>query len=313
MFWRTAATVQLGIDPRIAVVVDGLVPEEQEFIDFLTRERTDVEVRAYAKRHRISRARLAQILSMLRSAGVLAPDAVVGVLASIPEPHPRATVSVPRLDLPGVAVALALARVGIAVSSDDAAPVGPADHPLLRRYGAGLSRAQALRGAVSATGTATAGQAPGEPQLAVVTGRSPLDPERCTAYMDAGTPHLALYAEEMDMCVGPLVEPGQTACVRCLDATRMEDDAAWARLRAQVWEQPGTRPGPQALETAAVLATRAIVGFLSGRGNALRNAQWRIGPVPTEPRRVAVEPSRACGCTAPELRLVALERENPAN
>src|SRR5207249_2867267 len=60
-------------------------------------------------------------------------------------------------------------------------------------------------------------------------------------------PHLAASASEAIGIVGPLVLPGRTACLRCLDHVRADSDPSWPLILAQL----GTRrPDPPAADAA---------------------------------------------------------------
>ena len=87
---------------------------------------------------------------------------------------------------------------------------------------------------------------------------------------------------------GPLVSPGRSACLRCLDLTRAERDPAWPLILAQV---AGSRLEPQACDTVlaagvAALAAAQVLLFIDtgrpGRGGpngtlelAVPDWQWR--------------------------------------
>ena len=64
-------------------------------------------------------------------------------------------------------------------------------------------------------------------------------------------PHLAASASEAIGVVGPLVLPGRSACLRCLDLARTERDPAWPLILAQLAGQAGADP----LACDTVLAT----------------------------------------------------------
>ena len=55
--------------------------------------------------------------------------------------------------------------------------------------------------------------------------------------------------------VGPLVSPGRSACLRCLDLARAERDPAWPLILAQL---AGARPEPQACDTVLAAAAGAL-------------------------------------------------------
>jgi hypothetical protein len=73
--------------------------------------------------------------------------------------------------------------------------------------------------------------------------------------MRDGIPHLAAAASEAIGMVGPLVLPGRTACLRCLDLTRAERDPAWPLILAQL---AGGGADPPACDTVLAAAVGAL-------------------------------------------------------
>jgi bacteriocin biosynthesis cyclodehydratase domain-containing protein len=75
-------------------------------------------------------------------------------------------------------------------------------------------------------------------------------------------PHLAALAAEAIGTVGPLVLPGRTACLRCLDMSRADRDPAWPLILAQL---TGRRPDPPACDAplAASVAAQAAAQALA--------------------------------------------------
>lgn len=101
-------------------------------------------------------------------------------------------------------------------------------------------------------GLATGGTLPSRPDLVVLAG--PQHPELPAALVSAGIPHLAVTAGEAIGTVGPLVVPGRSACLRCLDLARAERDPAWPRILAQV---AGREPDPPACDVTLAAAVAA--------------------------------------------------------
>jgi len=145
---------------------------------------------------------------------------------------------------------------------------------------------------------AAAGAGPPVPDLAIVAGRA--GPGLRGWLMRAGVPHLAVAAEEAIGVVGPLVRPGQTACLRCLDITRASRDPAWPLILAQVAGRTAEPPACDAALAAAVAAHAAAqaLAVLDRAGPAspaengtlelvLPSWQWRRRSWPQSPR---------CGC-----------------
>jgi hypothetical protein len=85
------------------------------------------------------------------------------------------------------------------------------------------------------------------PDLAVLTGGHP--PELPGTLVAGNVAHLTAAAAEAIGVVGPLVIPGRTACLSCVDMARTDRDPAWPLILAQA---SGRVPAPAAC--AAVLA-----------------------------------------------------------
>jgi hypothetical protein len=92
--------------------------------------------------------------------------------------------------------------------------------------------------------------------------------------------HLWLAAFPSAVRVGPLVEPGRSACLRCLDAHLGERDLRRATVLHQLGELP---PGHTTAYDAALamvgsgLAMREIARHLDGEPPALRSATLTVG------------------------------------
>jgi hypothetical protein len=90
------------------------------------------------------------------------------------------------------------------------------------------------------------------PDLAVLAG--PHDPELASALVRERVPHLAASASEAIGVVGPLVVPGRSACLRCLDLARADRDPAWPLILAQL---AGREPHPAACDATLATAVAA--------------------------------------------------------
>jgi hypothetical protein len=87
--------------------------------------------------------------------------------------------------------------------------------------------------------------------------------------------HLWLAVLPRAVRIGPFVEPGRTACLRCVDAHLGERDARRATVLHQLEELPVAPYGgwdPLLVQLAAAWAVRDVVRRLDGRPPALRSA-----------------------------------------
>jgi bacteriocin biosynthesis cyclodehydratase domain-containing protein len=86
------------------------------------------------------------------------------------------------------------------------------------------------------------------------------DPELARALMHDDIPHLPIVFASRRVVVGPLVRPGETACLMCVEAARTDRDPFWPVVASQL---NGRRVPPvsRTLATeAALLAVRMLTG-----------------------------------------------------
>jgi hypothetical protein len=167
----------------------------------------------------------------------------------------------------GACVATFLAASGIgrvtcldggATEPADLAPAGLAIGDIGSRRGDAVARAIAR----IAPETVTADNPQLVPDLAVLTG--PVTPDEVEALMRDRVTHLAVRAEEAIGVVGPLVEPGRSACLRCINLHKAARDPAWPKVLAQTGLGAGAGTGagagavPAACDTVLAAATAAL-------------------------------------------------------
>ncbi|MEV5000921.1 hypothetical protein [Nocardioides sp. LML1-1-1.1] len=140
--------------------------------------------------------------------------------------------------------------------------------------------------------------------LVVSTG--PLDRERLDPLVRTGTPHLVVSGAAAGRRIGPFVEPGRTACLRCVDAHEALADVRRPLLLAQAATTAGTRPPPvDPVLDALVLAwaVRDLCRYLEGDAPSTWSATYDLGP---RDAPVATPWGRHpdCGCAWDELTLL---------
>ena len=117
--------------------------------------------------------------------------------------------------------------------------------------------------------------------LVVLADALATDPRLLRELHTARVPHLPVRVRDGSGFVGPLVIPGITSCLSCLDRHRTDRDAAWPALSAQLREVIGCADRPTVLATAALALgqlTRVIAGV---RGTpcpppSALNTSWQI-------------------------------------
>src|SRR5690348_7978656 len=329
--WRNRDTVQIGIDPRRAVALTGMRGADV-LLRLLDGSRDRTQVLAAASDLGMAATAADQVLSLLIAAGALSdlPAGRYGTLSAgararlAPE---LATAALARGDADGGARTLAR-RQAACVRVHGASRPGLWIAGMLTAAGIGLvistgptaAGAGAAGAGTAGAGTAGAGTAEAGAGRAAQRARAPqarswrpslvvlADSHRRelpAALAQKLVPHLAVSAGEAIGVVGPLVLPGRSACLRCLDLTRAERDPAWPLILAQLSAQAGADPPGCDTVLATTVAAQAVAQALAfidqdGQAPAVTNGtlelvlpgwQWRRRTWPPHPRCV-------CRCRA---------------
>lgn len=125
---------------------------------------------------------------------------------------------------------------------------------------------------------------PGQPaDLHVVGSPGPVPRASLDGWLGDGTPHLVLAGTGVpgSLRLGPLVEPGVTACVRCVDAAEAIHDPRRTLVVEQLAALPATSPDPGLLALAVAWTAREAATYVGGG----RPLTWSTsvdldGPVP---------------------------------
>ena len=331
--WRDRETLQLGRSPGRSAVLAGLDPVTRSALALLdgTRDRRQFVAQAAAGGGPPERAEL--LLDLLASAGLLEDAATeLGPLAALERvERERLTADVASLALVrgdgGLPAAIHRAEARVLVIG--AGRVGAPLAALLATSGVGAvdvldeSAAAAPDSGVGGLGLSDVGRSRGEaarerlraavpsatdrvvprPDLVVLAPSRPEQLEDAQGLFDPRTPHLLAEVRETVGVVGPLVLPGRTACLRCLDLTRTDLDPDWPALAAQLAMPSRSRlvcDGPLAVAVAAQ-ASLQVLALVDGTTDpaaiggtlelALPDWRWRR-------RSWKVHPD--CGCVLPE-------------
>jgi hypothetical protein len=269
--WRDRSTLQLGRLPGRVTVLAGLDPASRAVLGLLDGARDAQQVVAAAGSVGCPPDRARALLELLAEAGVLqdggsaraAPagwttaerDRFEGDLTALSLVREDPTEAVRRRAAARVTVAgagrvgaplaalLGAAGVGGVDVRDDAV-VAPQDVGVggLHPDDVGRRRGEAARAHLRARWPRTDVSVQPDADLVVLapTGREPL--ESVSALVADGVPHLLAEVRDGVGVVGPLVLPGSTACLHCLDLARSDLDPAWPTLAAQLATPPRGTP-----------------------------------------------------------------------
>jgi hypothetical protein len=158
--------------------------------------------------------------------------------------------------------------------------------------------------ALAAAGLRTDPAADGADVVVVVSVHvtSPLD---AAALMRDDITHLPVVFTGRGATVGPLVQPGRTACLMCVEAERTDGDPAWPTLAAQLLHRAG-HPVPDSLALEAGLAAGHLISGRDRTAWASRSLQLTAGSARRTWR--VHRPHAACGCRSPQGNATATGR-----
>lgn len=102
------------------------------------------------------------------------------------------------------------------------------------------------------------------PAVAVVVGYWVLAPDIQSHWLRRDIPHLPVVFSDTGVTVGPLVDPGISACLRCVELHRTDTDPAWPAISAQLHGLSGGAESPILAAEAAAIAFRLLRARLDG-------------------------------------------------
>lgn len=315
VLWQGPTRVRVGMDPRWSMVLEDLTPSAARALATLPRGADDERsVRAAMRRESVPADETAAVLAHLRDARHLvpartpdSPDAAAwGLLAddgdgtAVLARRRAASVRVCGLGRLGAGVATTLAAAGVGrielvddapVTRHDVGPSGP------RLPDVGSPRVAAVERAVRDVAAGVQTSATGGPvDLVVLVEHHVADPATHRPLVTDATAHLSVVAREASVLVGPLVRPGVTPCLRCLDLHRTDADPDWPALAAQLACRGGDAIESVVAAVAGPLAAAQALAFLDGRTATVEGATLEVPLPDAVPRLARWATHPACGC-----------------
>jgi bacteriocin biosynthesis cyclodehydratase domain-containing protein len=269
---RGPAARMLGLDPRTALAVDDVPPALARMLDELVAPADRAGLVARAVRRGAEPRAAEDLLRRLLEAGAL-------VDADGPERAARhraaavvAVVGDGRLAA-GVAAGLALAGVGtvhVGAASGAVVQAGDLGTGLLD-VDRGRSRTEAVvdavRRVVPAARIGPLAVRP-VPDLCVLADAAAPNPVRVAALHRDVVAHLPVRLRDDAGVVGPLVLPGRSACLGCVELHRGARDPGWPTVAAQLVDRPGQGGPATAAATAALGVAQTLAALDAAAGQA---------------------------------------------
>jgi bacteriocin biosynthesis cyclodehydratase domain-containing protein len=316
--WRNRDTLQIGVDPRRAIALTGMAGTAG-LLALLDGSRDLGQVLDAAASLGIDSPTADRVIGLLAAGGAL-EDFPAAVHRAMPHglrarlASELATAAIAHGDADGGARTL-VRRQAACVRVHGGTRVGLFTASLLSAAGVGrvVSTGVAVPGAVSPRGEISAPArtaAVGGTAMAGPRQRRAQRPELViladyhrrglpAALVREGITHLAVFAGEAIGVVGPLVEPGRSACLRCLDLARADRDPAWPLILAQLARQTANPPACDtvlAVTVAAQAAAQALAHVDRGLAAPVRNGTLELVLPAWQWRRRTWQPHDRCEC-----------------
>jgi bacteriocin biosynthesis cyclodehydratase domain-containing protein len=306
VLWRDRSTLQVGVRPERGVVVSGLQPGDEVLVEAMDGLHDVVALQALAASVGVPADRVEALVTVLAGAGVVSDAAAAPPLTREQRDDVTRLGAARRARLaPDAAVwAGVYLTEPRAIAADGVALVAARTRRHVLVEGAGpLADAIATTLAAAGVGTVSRARTPQTPRadVHVLVRTDAIDVCEADALVATDQVHLAVLAGGDRLVVGPLVLPGRSACLRCLDLHRADRDPAWPHVVAQLVRQ---RTGPPPRETASTvlaagLAALQVLTQLDGcavPASVGRTLEVELPDGLVERRRWPPHPS--CGCQA---------------
>lgn len=262
LVWRTPDSLQLGVD-RPPVVLSAVSRLDERLLDALRRGISRGGLDVIAATEGAGPAQVTHLLDLVRPA--LLP------------PRDAGSASGPDAGLPRRTGPVAVVGGG----------------PTADRVADALARA-----GHDVTPRPMSADADPRTALAVLVAHFAIAPAVYGRWSREDVPHLPVVIGDRHAVVGPLVEPGRTACCYCLDLGRRDADPAWPAIATQLLgRDSGSEAGLVPAELAA-LAARPADRLLTTGENALATHQAVLDVRTGRITRRASRPHPRCGCRA---------------
>jgi bacteriocin biosynthesis cyclodehydratase domain-containing protein len=164
-----------------------------------------------------------------------------------------------------------------------------------------IANTLALAGAQVSVSGSVAESAADDCDLGVVVGHYVLDPESYGFWLRRDLPHLPVVFGDESVMIGPMVEPGSSPCLCCLEYHRRDSDASWSAIASQLWGRRARSETPLASTEVATRVARLVLARLESGRPARRTMSARSFQLASETGEVTRRewmPHPDCGCVA---------------
>lgn len=134
-----------------------------------------------------------------------------------------------------------------------------------------------------------------DPDLVVLVAAWVVSPTEHGVWLRRDVRHLPVVVGER-VAIGPLVVPGESACLHCVHLARRDADAAWPAIATQLHGRPAPELDRTAVAEAAAFAVRRLS---SDRSIDIAGTSWELDPRDGSVSVATWERHPECSCGAP--------------
>ncbi|GAA3221990.1 ThiF family adenylyltransferase [Pseudonocardia petroleophila] len=254
---------RIGLCPDGGVLVDDLDPPLALMLDELGSPVEPGPLLDRAVHRGADRAAAVDLLRTLLAAGCVVDAAAARRVAGRRTHHVVLVVGAGPLAA-GVVVGLVRAGVGTVHLATDGTVTGADLGTGLVDADRGARRDRAVARAAARAVPGTVVSAPPQrsaADLVVLADAQAPPPRLVERLVGDGVAHLPVRLRDGVGVVGPLVLPGRTACLRCLDLHRTDRDPGWPRVAAQLVGSTGAADPSCVAATAALGTAQALAAL----------------------------------------------------
>lgn len=157
-----------------------------------------------------------------------------------------------------------------------------------------------LRGVCGDAGIEVVGLAPGtgrDPALVIVLAHHTVAPRTSAALLADEVAQLPVVVTANGVRIGPVIVPGQTACLHCAELHRIDHDPGWPTVATQLLELVAPVPSPLVALEAAVITARFVKAAVFGTDAAqLAGASVSLRAADARREWARHRPHPSCGC-----------------
>lgn len=145
--------------------------------------------------------------------------------------------------------------------------------------------------------SATASSAPTpRPDVVVLAPAAGLDDRDAQSVQSSAVPYLLAEVRDTVGVVGPLVLPGRSACLRCLDLARTDRDPDWPALAVQLADRPSAACDAVLAASVSAQAALQVLSLLDGLLPAAVDGSLEFALPDWRWRRRSWSPHPDCDC-----------------